>query len=251
MSENAVTVHTETLPAQPANQSITPMSLIRDAVAGGASIEVVRGLWDLQKEFEAHEAKKAYHAAMSEFKKNPPDIEKDAQVKYEARGGNTQYRHATLGNIATKINKALGGHGLSATWKTDQNDNGRIRVTCTITHAKGYSESTSLISDPDKSGGKNDIQAIGSTVTYLQRYTILALTGLATKDQDDDGKAATPQKQDLSKKSPEYQALMETAAMFPEIYAELTKNGEPINIQQYKQCKADIERIVDEQANQE
>jgi hypothetical protein len=40
----------------------------------------------------------------------------------------------------------------------------------------------------DASGSKNDIQAISSTVTYLQRYTLLAATGLtsAEMDQDDD-----------------------------------------------------------------
>jgi hypothetical protein len=54
----------------------------------------------------------------------------------------------------------------------------------------GHSESTSLSASPDTSGSKNAIQAIGSTVSYLQRYTILALTGLATEDMDDDGHAA-------------------------------------------------------------
>jgi len=42
-------------------------------------------------------------------------------------------------------------------------------------------------SGPDQSGKKNNIQAIGSTTTYLQRYTLLAATGLATKEQDNDG----------------------------------------------------------------
>jgi hypothetical protein len=53
---------------------------------------------------------------------------------------------------------------------------------------KGHHEETTLSSSPDDSGGKNSIQAIGSAVTYLQRYTLLALTGLATREQDNDGK---------------------------------------------------------------
>ena len=36
-------------------------------------------------------------------------------------------------------------------------------------------------------GSKNAIQAIGSTVSYLCRYTLLCVTGLATSDPDDDG----------------------------------------------------------------
>src|SRR5207245_959863 len=35
---------------------------------------------------------------------------------------------------------------------------------------------------------KNAVQAVGSTVSYLQRYTLLAGTGMAAADQDDDGR---------------------------------------------------------------
>jgi hypothetical protein len=38
---------------------------------------------------------------------------------------------------------------------------------------------------PDTSGSKNPIQAIGSTQSYLERYTALALLGIATKDMPD------------------------------------------------------------------
>jgi len=141
---------------------------------------------DLQMKFEANEARKAYHEAMSQFKANPPKIEKDRKVSYKAGGGLTEYRHASLANVCEKINAGLGEYGLSAAWKTEQADKG-ITVTCSITHKMGHSESTSLFAAPDTSGSKNSIQAIGSTISYLERYTILALTGLATGDMDDDG----------------------------------------------------------------
>jgi hypothetical protein len=41
----------------------------------------------------------------------------------------------------------------------------------------------------DQSGAKNSIQAIGSTISYLQRYTLKAALGLAAAN-DDDGKAS-------------------------------------------------------------
>jgi len=40
---------------------------------------------------------------------------------------------------------------------------------------------------PDTSGSKNSIQAVGSTVSYLQRYTLYSILGLASKDADTDG----------------------------------------------------------------
>jgi len=45
---------------------------------------------------------------------------------------------------------------------------------------------------PDMSGGKNAIQAVISAKSYLERHTLLAATGLTTKDiEDDDGRGAS------------------------------------------------------------
>jgi hypothetical protein len=57
----------------------------------------------------------------------------------------------------------------------------------------GHSEEGAVLEGaPDTSGSKNSIQAVGSTVSYLERYTLLAATGLAAKDQDDDGRGGAP-----------------------------------------------------------
>ncbi len=141
-------------------------------------------LLDAQLKYEANEARKAYAVAMAAFKENPPKIIKDRTVGYNK----VSYSHASLANVTSCINKALSEHGLSASWVTSQ-VNGSVNVACKITHILGHSEETSLSAAPDTSGSKNAIQAIGSTVTYLQRYTLLALTGLATYE-DDDGKGS-------------------------------------------------------------
>jgi hypothetical protein len=52
----------------------------------------------------------------------------------------------------------------------------------------GHSEETTLKAIPDTSGSKNSIQAIGSTVTYLERYTLLAAMGMAAAGMDNDGR---------------------------------------------------------------
>lgn len=170
-------------------RDITPAELIQSAVQGGADLDKLEKLLSIQERWEKNEAVKAYHQAMSNFKANPPKIDKDRKVGFDGRqGGKVSYSHASLGNVTDKINEALSQHGLSVSWRTHQN--GKIVVTCRITHAKGHSEETSLSADADSSGSKNSIQAIGSTITYLERYTLLALTGLATFDQDDDAQSA-------------------------------------------------------------
>ncbi len=168
-------------------KSKSPAELIAAAVSKDTDLDKLEKLLVLQERWEAGESKKAYHTAMSEFKANPPKIEKDHQVSY----GNTKYKHATLANITEKINTSLSKQGLSASWTTKQN--GQIMVTCRITHIMGHSEETTLAADADTSGSKNAIQAIGSAITYLQRYTLLSLTGLAAHDQDDDGKSVKDQ----------------------------------------------------------
>jgi hypothetical protein len=165
------------------NQS--PMDAMALALSKGADLEQLEKMLALQEKWEQMEAKKAYTQAMAEFKANPPKINKDKKVSFNQ----THYNHASLGNVTDKINTALAEHGLSAGWKTNQEQSG-ITVTCTITHKMGYSENTSLTAPADSSGKKNNIQAIGSTISYLQRYTILSLTGLATHDMDDDAISA-------------------------------------------------------------
>jgi hypothetical protein len=54
----------------------------------------------------------------------------------------------------------------------------------------GHSTKVTMTAGKDDSGKKNLIQQVASTVTYLERYTLLAITGLAAQDQDDDGKGA-------------------------------------------------------------
>jgi hypothetical protein len=164
----------------------TPADLIRMAVSGGADLDKLEKLLALQERWEANEARKAYHKAMAEFKKNPPEIDKDKKVSY----GTTKYNHASLANVVEKITAELSKHGLSASWTTKQDE--KISVTCRITHVLGHSEETTIAAMADTSGSKNSIQAIGSTISYLERYSVLSILGLATKEQDDDGKSAEP-----------------------------------------------------------
>jgi hypothetical protein len=58
-------------------------------------------------------------------------------------------------------------------------------MTCRVSHVAGHYEETKMIGEPDQSGGKNNIQAKGSTMTYLQRYTLNTLLAIATEDDND------------------------------------------------------------------
>ncbi len=170
--------------APPTVVALSP--LVQAAMSGQLDTERLKQLLEIQRDYERGEAEKAFHLALSEFKKRNLTLYKDKQVSF----GNTSYKHTTLGAAMAEINPLLGDYGLSLSWETEQGDKGIITVKCILSHALGHSKSTSLSSLPDKSGGKNDIQAVGSAVSYLQRYTAFALLGIASKDQDDDGKGS-------------------------------------------------------------
>ena len=176
---------------RPTAMASVPAQMLQTALERGASIEQMQQLIELHERMEATQARKAYVAAMAEFKANPPEILKDKHVSFTTQKGKTEYDHATLGAVCTAIVKGLGTVGISHSWQTAQQDN-RIKVKCVLTHSQGHSEMVELHSAPDDSGGKNSIQAIGSAITYLQRYTLLAATGLAALDQDDDGAVTGP-----------------------------------------------------------
>jgi len=172
-------------------QGISP--LVQAAITGNIDTQKLAELLAIQKEYEANEARKAFHLALAEFKRHPLTIYKEKTVKYATQKGATQYNHATLGAALGEINPVLGSCDLSLTWDTKQGDNGDITVTAILSHSMGHSITTSLAASPDDSGGKNKIQAVGSSVEYLKRYTGFALLGISSKDMDDDGHGAGEQ----------------------------------------------------------
>lgn len=170
-----------------AMQPITPMTLLQSAHSTGATVEQLQQLMELQIRWEANEARKAYNEAMAEFKSENIIIFKECEVGYRNKDGSfTGYRHANLGTIVSKVSPVLSRYGLSHSWETHQVGE-EVQVTCKISHRLGHSESITLNASPDDSGKKNSIQQIGSTVTYLQRYTLVSILGLAIHDMDDDG----------------------------------------------------------------
>lgn len=172
------------------SDSNSPAALTRLALTCGQSLVDIEKMLELQIKYEQNEAKKAYHKAMAKFKANPPKIWRDLQVKYGSGSNATEWSHSDLGVASEAIGRGLGACNLNHTWRTEPKENKETKVTCIITHELGHSEETYLQAGPDTSGSKNALQAIGSTVFYLERYTLFALTGLAPARMDDDGQGA-------------------------------------------------------------
>lgn len=176
MSNEIIQVQQE----QKTNQvsSVNPMHLMQIAVESDAGLDKLEKLMALQERYEANQAKKYFYEAMANFQRMCPDIKK---LK---KGHN--YMYAPLGDIMAQIREPLFECGLSIRFEQDHSNG--ITVTCIVTHKGGHSEKTTMTGGADSSGSKNAIQAIGSTVTYLQRYTVIGALGITTADADIDGR---------------------------------------------------------------
>ena len=151
----------------------------------------IRELLQIQREHRADLAREAYNEALARFRAVAPTLPKDREVHFASRDkgrGTTHYRHTSIGYAMGTVNPLLGRLGLNISWHPRVTD-GVIHVETRLTHALGHSESITLPGMPDTSGNKNAIQAMKSTITYLERAGAFALLGLASSD-DDDGRAA-------------------------------------------------------------
>lgn len=173
----------------PAVAAMTPMDMLNHAVSTGAGIDVLKELMTMQERWEANQARKAFDEAMAAAKAEIPTIKKNRTVDFTSNKGRTHYQHEDLAEVAKTVNPILSKYGLSYRFRTSSPPNEAVTVTCVVSHRLGYSEENTLSAGRDESGNKNSIQAVGSTLTYLQRMTLKAALGLAAA-ADDDGKQA-------------------------------------------------------------
>jgi len=163
-------------------QSVSPTGLLQMAIERGGSIDVIERLAKLQMEMMDRDARLAYIQAFETFKRTAPTILKDSDIVIK---GQLMGKFAKLDQICDKLIPALLAVNITHRWKTTDGDGGRIVCTCYLRHILGHEEQGATFgAPPEQSGFKNPVQAVGSTASYLERYTLVASCGLAIKDQD-------------------------------------------------------------------
>lgn len=168
-------------------QVSTPNDLISQAIEKGLGVEQLEKLMALQERWQAGQAKKLFFQAFTEFQANCPDIRKTKEVKFKDSDVKPQYHYAPLADITRQLSKVLQKVQLSYRWEIQ--DNGTVMsVSCLVSHIEGHTETTTMSASADTSGSKNAIQARGSAIEYLKRYTLIGALGISTADSDIDGR---------------------------------------------------------------
>lgn len=192
MNETAHEI-TEVRAAQAAPLALAPtssdsqalMQMIGTAMAQpDFDIVKLERLLAVKREWEADEARRAYNRAFAAFKAEAITIIKNKAV---AAGPLKGGKYAELFAVVNAVTPALSRHGLSASWALTKDEPDWIEVTCTLKHEAGHSEAVSMGGPPDAGGAKNAIQARASAKTYLERYTLKAILGVAEQGEDTDG----------------------------------------------------------------
>jgi ERF superfamily len=198
-TQAAVEVPIRSTVAPPSEQAPQPsegggllVMIERLATRSDLNIDVFERLLNARRSEEDRAAERAFNLAMSQAKGELQPVLKTRDVDYPSRkegGARTKYRYENFADVAKVVDPVFSAHGLAYRFAVEQQGD-MARVTCIVSHAEGYSDRVRLESKVDPgSTGMAWVQALGSVLTYLQRYSLRAAIGLAAA-VDDDGRAA-------------------------------------------------------------
>jgi hypothetical protein len=106
-----------------------------------------------------------------------------------AQNPHLKSRYAKLEDVISAVRESLGKHDLAFTQSSYLED-GVMTITTRLIHSSGEM----LFSCMSIPVTKADSQGIGSTLSYLKRYSLSALLGVSSGDGDDDGHASSTSK---------------------------------------------------------
>ncbi len=125
---------------------------------------------------------KAFLLSFLALQSELPEFKRTEKVVRNGRS----YSYAPLPEIRRILQPYLTKHGFVVSWDSREVGD-KIEYTCILTHIEGHSRKASILLDKDKTiADLNNIQAVGSSTTYAQRYTLIMVLGLTSVDNDDD-----------------------------------------------------------------
>lgn len=148
-------------------------------------------LMAMYERLEGQKAKQAFDAAMASAQK---EME---HVRTDANNTQTKSKYATYGALDRVIRPIYSKHGFGLSFDTgDGAPQDYVRVVCDVSHSGGHSKSYHIDMPADGKGAKGgDVMtkthAVGSAMSYGQRYLLKAIFNIVVSDDDDGNKAGT------------------------------------------------------------
>lgn len=191
-----------------------PLSVIEQAIRTGATADQLERLLQLQVQADHHRLdlmreqrrmaeEDRTRDALLAFRRDFAALRGENIVapksKYVDRGKAGSFMQAEYGTTAALLSPALSKHGFgfrhdvvfgAREWATDgvANTVPWVYVTCHLEHRDGHSEHLDLEGPPGDLSANTPVQNMQATASYLKRQSLLAITGTATQDEDDENK---------------------------------------------------------------
>jgi hypothetical protein len=169
-------------------QTLDPQALIQTALDKSAPVETLERLFELAKNVQKERARQAWYAAMADFQRECPPILRSSTAQIATKSGSRfSYSYANLAEIMSKIQPVMGRLGLSISFHTDQ-EQARVIAVCRVSHEMGHHEESGKVGMPVPTAdmGATEPQRVGIALTYAKRYALLAITGIAPQDEEDE-----------------------------------------------------------------
>lgn len=159
------------------------------ATAGNVNVDVMSKLLDMQERVMTKQNEIAFNQAMTRLQAKLPTVRKDGKIEFTDKNNVVRCTpFARYEDIDAAIRPMLIEEGFSISFDTQWGE-GAI-ISGTLSHKDGHSRTSSMRLPLDTSGSKNNLQAMGSTISYGKRYLVSMLLNIVTKGEDDDGMTA-------------------------------------------------------------
>lgn len=119
-----------------------------------------------------------------------------------ANAGKFSYRYADLADVMEAVKQPLADNGLVLSQHVHGEAN-NIGIETVLLHESGeWMGSTISIPVVSQNGRMNAAQEVGTTITYLRRYSVTAMLGIASDDDTDAAGAPGPTKHSAQQDPP-------------------------------------------------
>jgi ERF superfamily protein len=191
----------EPLPASLSDSPSAILTLIeRVALDPGAGAEKLDCLAAIYERLKAKEAQLAFNAAKSRILKKLAGIKivKNRPVLPDIENGKPQkgafeaFRYAPLEEIDKHLRPLLTEEEMDLSYSDEPCEGGGILIRGRLKHLPGgHYEDSFMPAPPDTTGGKSNVQAVGSTNSFLRRYVTCNIFNIVVVGDDDDGNGGT------------------------------------------------------------
>ena len=187
--------------APPGDSSSTVLELIeRVALDPRADVEKLDRMMTMYERLKAKEAELAFNAAKGRILKKLAGIKfvKNRPAIYEIENGKPQkrtyeaFKYAPLEEIDKQLRPLLVEENMDLSYSDEPRDGGGIRIRGRLKHLpSGHYEDSFMSAPLDTTGGKSEVQAAGSTNSFLRRYVVCNIFNIVVVGDDDDGAMGT------------------------------------------------------------